>query len=394
MLAASLFIASLFVGSFAAPPLMKRETHVVDVGYKGNLVFNPPAIFANEGDLVQFRFNSKNHSVVQSSLAAPCSPLANGFRTDFMPVAADATEDKFPIVEYTVHTAKDVPVWFYCSQAIHTPNAHCAKGMVFSINCGDDGAPNSLDEFIKKAKADPAATAPVTDVPTPTDVIVPLVPEPTYSDIIVPAITPPVTKTDVITLGSESWTTTYASYPGSPDPTPSSAEGSEIQISVGADGALVFKPAYVEAKPRDTLVFNFESKNHSVVQSSFAAPCSPFFSAQGASGINSGFFPVTDGQPTAQFRVKVNDTTPLYFYCGQPGHCGKGMVFAVNTDEKGVRSSTAFQTLAKQINGTTDGSNTNGGGSTYPGDGAAAIGISASGIAFAGVIAAVATFLM
>jgi len=54
--------------------------------------------------------------------------------------------------------------------------------MVFSINCGADGAPNSLEEFIKKAAADPAATAPVTDAPTPTDVILPLVPEPTYSE--------------------------------------------------------------------------------------------------------------------------------------------------------------------------------------------------------------------
>ena len=214
-------------------------------------------------------------------------------------------------------------------------------------------------------------------------------------DIIVPAITPAVTKTDVITLGTESWTTTYASYPGSPDPTPKSTDGEEIQISVGADGALVFKPAYIEAKPRDTLVFNFESKNHSVVQSSFAAPCSPFFTAQGAAGVNSGFFPVVAGQPTAQFRVKINDTTPVYFYCGQTGHCGKGMVLAVNTDEKGVRSSTAFQTLAKQINGTTDGSNTNTNGTgSNPYDGAAAVGVSAGSIAFAGVIAAVATLLL
>ena len=37
---------------------------------------------------------------------------------------------------------------------------------------------------------------------------------------------------------------------------------------------------------------------------------------------------------------------------GPPDHCGAGMVFAVNSDESSQRNFTAFQTLAKELNGT------------------------------------------
>ena len=48
-------------------------------------------------------------------------------------------------------------------------------------------------------------------------------------------------------------------------------------------------------------------------------------------GFNSGFMPVSAGstmQPV--FTVMVNDTKPIWIYCGQPGHCEKGMVMAIN----------------------------------------------------------------
>ena len=69
-----------------------------------------------------------------------------------------------------------------------------------------------------------------------------------------------MTLTDVITLDSTStWTTVYASYPNSPNPTPNSADGSEIIVTVGQNAALAFSPMHVQAKPRDTLVFQFQS---------------------------------------------------------------------------------------------------------------------------------------
>jgi len=264
--------------------------------------------------------------------------------------------------------------------------------MVFAINCPATGD-KSFANFKAKATTDAFATNPAPPAtPSPTDVIVPLAPEPTYPGITVPPMESAVTKTGVITLGTSTWTTTYASYPDSPDPTPSSVTGTEIKILVGNDSTLTFSPAYVVAKPRDTLVFEFQTKNHSVVQSAFASPCSPFASALGVAGVNSGFMPVTAGQALPQFRVTVNDTTPLYFYCSQTGHCGKGMVFAVNTDEQGARSSAAFQTLAKEINGTASNSSTGSTGGSGSGGGAASL--SVGGLAVAGVIAVVAGLLL
>jgi hypothetical protein len=45
-------------------------------------------------------------------------------------------------------------------------------------------------------------------------------------------------------------------------------------------------------------------------------------------------------------------TTPVWVYCRQTGHCGQGMVFAVNAVDDGPNSFSAFQAKAKQLNGT------------------------------------------
>lgn len=48
-------------------------------------------------------------------------------------------------------------------------------------------------------------------------------------------------------------------------------------------------------------------------------------------GFNSGFMPVSAGsmmQPV--FTLMVNDTKPIWIYCGQQGHCQNGMVMAIN----------------------------------------------------------------
>lgn len=59
----------------------------------------------------------------------------------------------------------------------------------------------------------------------------------------------------VITLGAETYTTTYGSYPGSPDPTPASATGEKHTVVVGGNGTLTFDPPSLIAKPRDQIVF-------------------------------------------------------------------------------------------------------------------------------------------
>jgi plastocyanin len=385
MLAFSPFYFAFVSSALALPQVRRSTTHTVQVGAGGQLQFHPTAISASIGDLVVFQFTSKNHSVIQSSFADPCAPLdkPGALNTGFHPVPDAATD--FPTFNYTVTTASDVPLWFYCSQAGHTPNSHCFKGMVFAINCPKEGS-NSFDNFHSKAVNDAAATLPPT--PTSTNDIVPLLPDPTYIGITIPPPEPAVTLTDVITLGTSTWTTVYASYPNSPDPTPNSLGGSEIKVIVGGDEQLTFSPSRVTAKPRDRIIFSFMSKNHSVTQSSFAAPCSPFTSALGNSGIDSGFMFVPKGASSnfPTFTVTVNDTTPLWFYCSQPTHCGKGMVFSVNDDEAGDRNFSAFQKLAQQINGTsTSGGPYGSGGNGADRAGAASIAVLALSIA-AGIL--------
>jgi len=109
-----------------------QTVHVVTVGgSNGTLDFLPNNIKANPGDMVQFQFNPKNHTVTQSTFDQPCQPIQNnspnvtGFFSGFMAVSAsDATRPA-----YTISIADSTPIWVYCSQA-----KHCQSGMVMVIN--------------------------------------------------------------------------------------------------------------------------------------------------------------------------------------------------------------------------------------------------------------------
>ncbi|KAH7040482.1 uncharacterized protein B0I36DRAFT_310777 [Microdochium trichocladiopsis] len=112
-------------------------------------------------------------------------------------------------------------------------------------------------------------------------------------------------------------------------------------VTVGGTAGLVFTPAEIQAAVGDMVVFTFLSKNHTATQSSFAKPCEPL-----AGGQASGFQPNPDDSivPAPQVAMQVMTTEPLWFFCNQPGHCGKGMVFSVNpTAEK---THAAFQAAA------------------------------------------------
>jgi hypothetical protein len=73
-------------------------------------------------------------------------------------------------------------------------------------------------------------------------------------------------------------------------------------------------------------------------------------------GFDSNFFPVADNAtdfPTWNFTV--TDTSPVWAYCRQTvptSHCGAGMVFAINAVDASPRNFTAFQNVAKALNGT------------------------------------------
>lgn len=155
--------------------------------------------------------------------------------------------------------------------------------------------------------------------------------------------------------GSVSWESTYnscvqtcmASYP--PPPTvislppsssysapPSVEEGSSSPSSdsevssTGATtwkivvapkkGVLRFVPFSVNAKPGDILQFTWGAGPHTVTQSSGEAPCNATLS-----GFKSG-----SQNATFVFEQTVNSTDPIWFYCGIPTHCQKGMFGVVN----------------------------------------------------------------
>ncbi|CAI9630372.1 hypothetical protein GT037_006217 [Alternaria burnsii] len=116
-------------------------THVVQVGGpNGSLTFSPSNVVAQPGDLVQFQFHPKNHSVVQSTFDNPCTPIQNimsnktdAFFSGFMPTNASVTATS-QVLTYTIRVADAKPVWFYCSQG-----KHCQAGMVGAINAPTSG---------------------------------------------------------------------------------------------------------------------------------------------------------------------------------------------------------------------------------------------------------------
>ncbi|KUL84498.1 hypothetical protein ZTR_06159 [Talaromyces verruculosus] len=125
------------------------------------------------------------------------------------------------------------------------------------------------------------------------------------------------------------------------------AAGTTHMVTVGGTAGLVYTPSSINAAVGDIVQFNFESKNHSVTQSSFATPC-----VKTTGGFDSGFMPNINNSvspaPMLQFQVTVS--TPIWMYCAQTGHCGQGMVFSINPTA--AKSQAAFESAAKAQNGT------------------------------------------
>ncbi|KAF8266528.1 Cupredoxin, partial [Lactarius quietus] len=96
----------------------------VNVGQNG-LAFTPNTVTASVGDMINFVFYPKNHTVTQSTFPAPCQPMAGGVDSGFQPVAANATN----VPQFSVMVNVTTPLWFFCHQT-----GHCESGMVFAVN--------------------------------------------------------------------------------------------------------------------------------------------------------------------------------------------------------------------------------------------------------------------
>jgi plastocyanin len=233
--------------------------------------------------------------------------------------------------------------------------------MVFAVNCPSDDSPNSFANFKKaalaigdqlKGSATAAPPASASATPTPTDSY-PWSWTTAPGGYSYPADPSVSTVTVTVTVDQSTWTTTYGSYPGSAQPTPAALNGVVHEVVVGNNGTLTYDPPFVMAQPRDTISFKFVSKNHTVTQSTFGTPCLPAINSDGAPVLTSGFVPVSPNTTDfPSWNITVNTTDPLWFFCEQVGHCGKGMVFAVNPVQSSPRNFSAFQSLAQSENGT------------------------------------------
>ncbi|KAE9977492.1 hypothetical protein BLS_001396, partial [Venturia inaequalis] len=110
---------------------------------------------------------------------------------------------------------------------------------------------------------------------------------------------------------------------------------------------FTFTPETITAQPGDTIRFTFMGNNHSVVQTSFDAPCAP-----AANGFNSGYLPNTanqiQGAPTMDLQIK--DASPMYLSCLQVTNCGRGMVLTINAPTMPVeKSHSAFKGAAIRV---------------------------------------------
>ncbi|KAI0163047.1 hypothetical protein BJ166DRAFT_283887 [Pestalotiopsis sp. NC0098] len=190
-----------------------------------------------------------------------------------------------------------------------------------------------------------------------------------------------VTVTQTVTAGAAETTVGTATVAAGATSVVAGA-GTTHTVTVGGAAGLVFTPAEVKAAVGDSVVFTFESNNHTATQSSFATPCDPL-----AGGMDSGFVPNANNtvNPPPQVAMQVMVDTPLWFYCKQQGHCGKGMTFSINPTAD--KTQAMFQAMAIAQKGTGAGSAITGNGTAAAPPAAAAPAASSAASSAAGAAA-------
>ncbi|KAJ7905791.1 hypothetical protein B0H14DRAFT_2301620, partial [Mycena olivaceomarginata] len=293
----------------------------------GQMAFSPRNLTAAVGDEIIFQFQSNNHSVTQSTFANPCqiqTTPSPGIDSLFHFVGAGSTE--IPVWSFTVRNL--VPMWFFCAQT--NPVNHCQHGMVFSLNANEEGS-ESFAAFQARAIASSDSSSSSSAASSPA----------------------------ILTSSASAASSTTPSNAGSPLLTPTAGmhRGTDSRLiptstcdccCTGPRLQLAFSPTNVTAAVGDTIQFQFQSKNHSVTQSTFANPCQ--IQTSPSLGIDSGFqFVAAGSTELPQWSFTLQDIVPLWFFCAQTipaNHCQHGMVFSLNANEEGSESTAAFQARA------------------------------------------------
>lgn len=155
-----------------------------------------------------------------------------------------------------------------------------------------------------------------------------------------------VTEIIIIWVNNGGGATTSTSDAAKTLPPPPAAAATH-SVMVGGSAGLVYTPESVSAAVGDMVIFTFMSANHTVTQSAFAAPCVKL-----AGGMDSGFMPNANDTivPAPQMAMQVTVATPIWFYCRQKTHCGKGMTFSINPTA--AKTQAMFKGMAVAQNGT------------------------------------------
>ncbi|KAL7276232.1 hypothetical protein RUND412_000790 [Rhizina undulata] len=338
--------------------------HTITVGGTGVLEFTPNNITANVGDMIMFDFLAKNHTVTQSTLADPCVAMAGGVDSGFMPNVANVAGTV--MFNYTVTSTS--PVWMFCKQT-----GHCEMGMVFAVNPGAkmdtfiaaamSGSSNSSSATAaasggtatsKAAKASGASVADASGTDTASATATKAAKgsaSATATDSsATDASSAAGTKAAKATASASASAGTATKGSKASGSGSASAGGATFTVTVGGPNLLTYQPNNITAVAGDTIMFDFLEKNHTLTQSTLANPCSPM-----AGGIDSGFKPNPSNVANSEmFTLTVSNSTPMWFFCAQTGHCEKGMVFAVNPGTKMAQ----FMAAAMNSNGTTSNTTT------------------------------------
>lgn len=264
-----------------------RQTHRVEVGtFDGKVRFIPNSVNAEIGDVVEYDILIKSHSLIQSEFLTPCT-YNGGFDTGLNQPNPKNQTGLF-VIPFEVTTKK--PQWFYCKQ--QGPPNHCGKGMVFGLNPG-----NKMDQFIRNA-----------------------------------------INQNGNSTGVASSTAPYPTATSTSTPSASTAAGAVTTVTVGLQNGTVLKfdPPYLPKVPIGQKIhFDFRAANHTLTESSLYAPCKKLAGTE----VDTNFQNVNkaDIPEFKPFDLVIDSDKPRFFYCKQKngtpdGHCGKGMVFAVNAD--------------------------------------------------------------
>ncbi|KKY35269.1 putative extracellular serine-rich [Diaporthe ampelina] len=140
--AARLSLAVDFVVNSQPWPLAPSSTpnnKVIPVLVGGTaLTFTPNSVTASPGDILQFQFAARNHTVTQSLPNSPCRPVeagaagvpgaaaAPGIHSGFIPFDGGASG---MVGTFNVPVMNTQPMFLYCAQAMH-----CQQGMVMTVN--------------------------------------------------------------------------------------------------------------------------------------------------------------------------------------------------------------------------------------------------------------------